>query len=165
MSGKPTIPPSLGFQLTLAARLYRTTLARSLSEIGLFPGQEQVLKALGTAPEGLSMGELARALHVQPPTLTKTIQRLQSQELILRLARAGDGRVVHLLLTPAGQEKLARVSEAEAALEAEISALFKPKAEKRLRKGLRRLAKHLSGQNDSAPEAETAATEDTAAED
>jgi DNA-binding MarR family transcriptional regulator len=148
---KPTSSSTLGFQLTLAARLYRTQLARHLSEIGLFPGQEQVLKALGSAPDGLVMGDLARLLQVQPPTLTKTIQRLQSQDLILRRARPGDGRVVHLTLTQGGQEKLARVLAAEAALEGQLDALFKPKSGKRLLKGLKRLARHLAPRQDAMP--------------
>lgn len=165
MAPKPTHSASLGFQLTLAARLYRTHLARELSNIGLFPGQEQVLRALGAVTEGLAMGDLARALQVQPPTLTKTIQRLQSQELILRMPRAGDGRVVHLLLTPAGQDKLARVIEAESRLERDLSSLFKPKTEKRLRRSLRRLAKHLAPQNDALLDADSSASDDAADED
>lgn len=151
---KLTPSSTLGFQLTLAARLYRTHLARHLSDIGLFPGQEQVLKALGNAPEGLVMGDLARQLHVQPPTLTKSIQRLQSQNLILRNGRPGDGRMVHLSLTPQGEEKLARVLEAESALEAGLSNLFKPKGEERLRKGLKRIARHLSARQDAGQDAE-----------
>jgi DNA-binding MarR family transcriptional regulator len=156
---KPTSSSTLGFQLTLAARLYRTHLARHLNELGLFPGQEQVLKALGAAPDGLVMGDLARQLHVQPPTLTKTIQRLQSQDLILRRPRPGDGRVVHLSLTDAGRGKLARVLEAQAALDAELSALFKPKSEKRLNKSLNRLARHLSHRQDD-PEDDDDSNED-----
>jgi len=141
---KSPAPTSLGFQITLAARLYRTRLARALGEIGLFPGQEQVLRALGTAPEGLRMGDLARALHVRPPTLTKTIQRLQSQALIERSTLKEDARVVRLALTEAGHEKLALVVKAEDALEVELSGIFKSKAGARLRKSLRRLSRHLA---------------------
>lgn len=148
---KTDAPHTLGFQLTLAARLHRTRLARALQAIGLFPGQEQVLTALGPAPEGLTMGELAKRLHVRPPTLTKTIQRLQTHQLIARRAKENDARVVLLALTEAGRDKLALVAEAEAALEAELSALFKPKAEARLHKGLKRLARHLAASTAATP--------------
>ena len=151
---KPTPSSTLGFQLTLAARLYRTQLARRLNEIGLFPGQEQVIKALGAAADGLVMSDLARQLQVQPPTLTKTIQRLQSQDLILRRARPGDGRVVHLSLTEAGRSKLALVAEAEVALEAELAALFKPRRGKRLVLSLRKLSRHLAPRPEGDPEPE-----------
>lgn len=157
--------PSLGFQLTLAARLYRTRLARALGDIDLFPGQEQVLRALGTAPDGLRMGDLARALHVRPPTLTKTIQRLQSQDLIERTNLREDGRVVHLRLTQAGEAKLALVSTLEAELEAELSSLFKAKAEARLRKSLKRLARHLAPASDTAQMGQNDTAEDDTAED
>ena len=151
---KPTPSLTLGCQLTLAARLYRTQLARRLSEIGLFPGQEQVIKTLGAAADGLVMSDLARQLQVQPPTLTKTIQRLQSQDLILRRARPGDGRVVHLSLTETGKTKLALVTESEAALEAELAALFKPKRGKRLVRSLKKLSRHLAPRSDADPKPE-----------
>ncbi len=147
---KSLVAFSLGFQITLAARLYRTRLARALSEAGLFPGQEQVLRALGEAPGGLRMGDLARVLQVRPPTLTKTIQRLQSRRLIARALIAGDARIVHLKLSKAGEAALSKVITAEDALEAELSALFKAKSGARLRKGLRRVIHHLSPSNDTS---------------
>lgn len=159
---KPEAPQTLGFQLTLAARLYRTRLARTLQTIGLFPGQEQVLTALGESATGLTMGQLARRMRVRPPTLTKTIQRLQSQDLIARSANEADGRIVLLALTDAGRERLLLVLKAEEALEAELAGLFKPKAGARLRKGLKRLSRHLAPPTDPLAQA---SAEDEAAED
>lgn len=158
---KSSASASLGYQITLAARLYRTRLGRVLNELGLFPGQEQVLRALGEAPDGLRMGDLARALHVRPPTLTKTIQRLQSRELIARSALKADARIVKLALTKAGHKVLAEVIAAEDALEEELAGLFKSKAEARLRKGLRRLIRHLAPGEDAAPADEDETGEDS----
>ncbi|MCA0399307.1 MAG: MarR family transcriptional regulator [Proteobacteria bacterium] len=134
---------SIGFQLMLAARLHRTRMAILLDEIGLFPGQEQALQVLAQNQAGMTMGELSRALHVRPPTTSKTIARLAAQELVERDSTAGDGRVVRARLTAAGLEKLARIDAATAQIEGEINELFDSKDAKRLRKSLRRIARKL----------------------
>lgn len=134
---------SIGFQLVLAARLHRTRMAILLGEIGLFPGQEQALQILAQHDEGMTMGELSRTLHVRPPTASKTIARLTAQGLVERENNAPDGRVVHVKITDLGREKLARIDQATDQLEAELTELFDTKDSKRLRKALRRIAKHL----------------------
>lgn len=134
---------SIGFQLVLAARLHRTRMAILLEEIGLFPGQEQVLQVLAQHKSGMTMGELSRTLHVRPPTTSKTIARLAAQDLVERDANSPDGRVVRVKLTAAGLEKLARIDAATGQIEGEINDLFDGKDIKRLRKSLRRIAKKL----------------------
>lgn len=134
---------SIGFQLVLAARLHRTRMAILLDEIGLFPGQEHALQILAQYDEGMSMGDLSRALHVRPPTASKTITRLAGQGLVERDGASPDGRVVRVKLTEAGREKLKRIEEATEQLESELVALFDNKEARRLRKSLRRISRQL----------------------
>lgn len=150
---------SIGFQLMLAARLHRTRSALMLAEIGLFPGQEQALQVLAQHPEGMTMGELSRILHVRPPTASKTIARLTTQKLVERDGNAPDGRVVRVKLTELGSEKLSRIEDMTAALEAELVELFDGKDGKRLRKYLRRIARHLGDTTVIAGEGELPADE------
>ena len=146
---------SIGFQLVLAARLHRTRMATLLGEIGLFPGQEQALQVLAQHPDGLSMGDLSRTLHVRPPTASKTIARLAAQGLVERDARGDDGRVVKVRLTATGIEKLERIEMATVQLEAELAELFDNKEAKRLRKSLRRIARQLGDQAEPDSDAES----------
>ncbi|OYX00190.1 MAG: hypothetical protein B7Z14_09755 [Bosea sp. 32-68-6] len=76
---------SVGRALLVTARLHRARMGERLNALGLFPGQEQALKALQPAP--MTMGELASLLRVKPPTVSKTIGRWTQveEELLDRL--------------------------------------------------------------------------------
>lgn len=134
---------SIGFQLMLAARLYRTRMALLLDDLGLFPGQEQTLQVLA-ASDGATMGELSRVLRVRPPTVSKTIARLTTQGLVERKMSVDDARVVRVHLTPAGHERLQRLDQVVEAIEAELQEILDDKEARRIRKLLRRVTKGLN---------------------
>jgi DNA-binding MarR family transcriptional regulator len=98
------------------ARLIRTILATRLLEYGLYAGQDAVLLRLAEE-DGLSPGLLAQKLGVRPPTITKTISRLQAQGFVIKKASETDQRQTHIFLTERGQdvirtiEKLVRKTE------------------------------------------------------
>lgn len=143
---------SIGHHLTLAARLHRARLAQLLEDLGLFPGQEQVLEVLARH-ESLSVGALAGLLRVRPPTASKTVARLSAAGLVERRPAAqarheapegrADARIVHVALTATGRERAAAMAELTDTLEAELTALLDKGERKRLRKLLRRLEKGL----------------------
>lgn len=114
-----------------------------LDQIGLFPGQEQALQVLAQHETGMTMGDLSRALHVRPPTASKTVARLAAQGLVERESSTPDGRVVLVKLTEAGRERLKAVQDAVEELEKELADLFDGKEAKRLRKSLRRITRKL----------------------
>ena len=90
------IEKSVGRALLVTARLHRSRMGERLNGLGLFPGQEQALKALQPAP--MTMGELAALLRVKPPTVSKTIGRLSLQGLVTREGGNRDGRLVQVAL-------------------------------------------------------------------
>lgn len=55
----------------------------------------------GTA--GVTVGELAARCLANQPTITKTVDRMQAQGLVVRMTDAGDRRRVFVRLTPAGE--------------------------------------------------------------
>ena len=65
-------------RLHSAARLSRTALATRLLAHGFYAGQDQIMIAL-SHEDGQTPGQLALRLGVRPPTITKTINRLQAQ--------------------------------------------------------------------------------------
>lgn len=134
---------TVGAHLQVAARLHRSIMARKLSAIGLYPGQEQVLKSLAES-EALSMGDLAAQLKVRPPTASKTIARLSAQGLVERKSTGTDGRVVHVGLTAAGRAKAESLDAIWFAAEDELIAALDGKERKRLRKYLRRIERALA---------------------
>ncbi|GLK54366.1 DNA-binding MarR family transcriptional regulator [Methylopila capsulata] len=141
---------TVGYELVHAARLHRARAAQLLSELGLFPGQEQVLTLL--ADEDRTMGDLAIHLRVRPPTASKTVARLAAQSLVeRRSAPGGDGRVVRVGLTDEGRRRAAAVEEVWARLEGEMVEGLDGKDRKRLKKLLRKMGRTLGGQLGGAP--------------
>ena len=100
-----SLEKSVGRALLVTARLHRARMGERLNALGLFPGQEQALKSLQTAP--MTMGELATLLRVKPPTVSKTIGRLSLQGLVTREGGGRDGRLVQVALTDSGQKTAA----------------------------------------------------------
>jgi DNA-binding MarR family transcriptional regulator len=137
-----TIEKSVGRALAVAARLHRARMGERLNALGLFPGQEQALKALQAAP--MTMGELASLLRVKPPTVSKTIGRLSLQGLVSREGGGRDGRLVQVALTEHGQKTAAALDAVWNQVEDELLEKLDSKERKQLRKLLRKVAKGLS---------------------
>ena len=91
-------------------RLAVTRLARRLrqqSDIGASPTQ---LSALATIARlgPMTLGDLAAAERVQPPTITAAVSKLESQGLAVRRPDERDRRIVQVDVTSAGRKLLAR---------------------------------------------------------
>jgi DNA-binding MarR family transcriptional regulator len=150
---------TVGHFLVLAARLHRLRASQLLSETGLFPGQETVLSLLSEHRD-LAMGDLASALHVRPPTASKTVARLAAQGLVERSAGGGDARVVRVALTGAGKALTDQIRQISEALEDELVRELDGKDRKRLRKLLRKSAASLGRLTGSISEMEEEADND-----
>lgn len=70
--------------------------------IGLTGPQRLVVRMLGEQP-GLSPGEIAAHLHLDPSTLTGIIQRLERRGLVVRQRDPEDGRRYRLELSDKGR--------------------------------------------------------------
>ncbi|MBN9044099.1 MAG: MarR family transcriptional regulator [Rhizobiales bacterium] len=98
------------YRLQSVARLTRTVLAVRLLEQGLYAGQDAVMLQLA-AEDGLTLGTLAQRLGVRPPTITKTILRLQGQGFVIKRASETDQRQSHVYLTQAGLETIRAIEK------------------------------------------------------
>ena len=94
---------SLSAVLQNTARALRTGLSAELAPLGLYAGQDQIILALESG-EGRPLGAIADEIGVRPPTMTKTISRLEAQGFVARIANEADGRIVMVALTPQGME-------------------------------------------------------------
>ena len=54
----------------------------------------------------LSLGRLAEAERVRPPTMTRTVQALEAFALVQRESDPNDGRIVNISATPKGVQVL-----------------------------------------------------------
>lgn len=95
-SPKTTVDPS--HALVRAARAHRTAAASPLAELGLHPGQDALLAALYDE-DGRTQADLAQALGVEPPTVTKMLQRMEAGGLVERAGDERDRRALRVYLT------------------------------------------------------------------
>jgi MarR family transcriptional regulator, organic hydroperoxide resistance regulator len=75
---------------------------RMISRFGLTAPQRLAVRFIGREP-GLTLGELAALLHLDPGTVTGIVQRLESAALVERERGEGDTRRIHLALTAKGR--------------------------------------------------------------
>jgi DNA-binding MarR family transcriptional regulator len=129
--------------LQSAARLSRTALAGRLNGHGLYPGQDQIMLALAKE-DGQTPGQLALLLGVRPPTITKTINRLQSQGFLAKQASHRDGRQAHVFLTEGGRDAIKAVEKSVRRMQKLALKGLDKKEQKTLAKLLRRIEANLS---------------------
>jgi DNA-binding MarR family transcriptional regulator len=108
MNARAGAPMRLRGSLDFLQCLWRTSHAlerrsrRMEKAVGVTAPQRLVLRVLGRFP-GLTAGQLARALHVDPGTLSASLRRLEARGLIARRRDPVDTRRVTLGLTREGR--------------------------------------------------------------
>lgn len=85
------------------SHLYFLKNFNQFSEKGLHPGQLSMIRLLMKNP-GLSQREIARRLHVKPPTVTVGIRRLEKNEFLYKKTDSEDQRITRIYLTEKGVE-------------------------------------------------------------
>jgi DNA-binding MarR family transcriptional regulator len=131
-------------RLQSAARQSRTALASRLTQNGLYAGQDQVMIALSEA-DGQTPGNLASRLGVRPPTITKTINRLQAQGFLERRSSEADSRQAHIFLTDSGREAIRAIEKSLRKTEKQALRGLDKKEQKALGKMLSRIEANLNG--------------------
>ncbi|MDO1581925.1 MarR family winged helix-turn-helix transcriptional regulator [Rhizobium oryzicola] len=141
---EPIAAAELASAITQTARSLRTVLSRSLSEAGLYAGQDGVVLQLAEQ-DGQTPGQLAQRLGVKAPTMTRTIGRMEAQGFVERRPDGQDGRLTKVYLTASGRltvEKIGRSIEECGAL---ATSGFSQKETRTLLKLLRVMEGNLHG--------------------
>ncbi len=100
MPQKP-ISDTIGALLVQVCRAHRNKAQQLLSKIDLHPGQEFLLASLWPQ-DGLTHTEVAENLCVQPATVTRMLDRMETAGLVQRQTDSGDQRVSRVYLTEKG---------------------------------------------------------------
>ena len=112
--------PHLGLLLERAGRIVGDRLSRSIGRDGVTSDHWRVLRHLADEA-GHTMGEIAERLEMNPPTLTKLVDRMVGKSLVQRAADPEDSRRVLVYVTDAGlallQELQSKVDGHHAALQ------------------------------------------------
>ena len=93
---------SIGYLLVQTCKAHRALAEKLWSEIGLYVGQDMILRQLWDT-EHMTQSELAERLCIQPATATKMLQRMERSGLIQRRNDPEDQRVSRVYLTDQGR--------------------------------------------------------------
>lgn len=118
MPDKP-MPETTGYLMVQISRAHRKAADMALAELGLHIGQEILLMHLW-ANDGLIQSELADLMQVEPPTLTKMVNRMEKAELLERRKDEQDARSCRIYLTDQGKALQEPVNQVWNALETQI---------------------------------------------
>jgi DNA-binding MarR family transcriptional regulator len=116
---------NLGFRMHILDLRMMKTLSERCAVHGLTPGAASVLMIIQQNP-GVRHGELADALLIHRPNMTKLMKRLEAQGLIKRLPAQKDRRHVALGLTTKGEKAVAAARAEFAAHDAIVQGRFNP---------------------------------------
>lgn len=86
--------------------------------MGLYRGQPPLLYALWS-DDGLTHGELAARLHVQPATITRMVRRMERAHFVERRTDPDDERLSRVFLTDEGRSIRAELERVWQMLEGE----------------------------------------------
>lgn len=134
----------LGPALHALARCHRARLATLLAPHGIHAGQDVLLLAIWETP-GLYQAALASRLSVEPPTITRMLQRLERSGLVERRADPHDARVLRVHPTPRSRLLEGTVRRAWAQLDEVLVAELGEAAAARLRELAKAGASALQG--------------------
>ncbi|MEH6563982.1 MAG: MarR family transcriptional regulator [Halopseudomonas sp.] len=101
-----TLKPSMGAALGRVHRLWRSAINQTVGELGITEARWAVLMHLDKVGEGCTQQALATELAIEMPSLTRTLNQLEEQQLIERRRDEADRRVHCLWFTAQGREQV-----------------------------------------------------------
>ena len=138
-----TLRSHLAYLLAEAKQAVNRGLAESLGEEGVTVEQWRILRALSDG-YGHSMGDLAAAVLMPHPTLTKAVDRLIEGALVYRRQDDVDRRRVAVYLADRGRDLVRRLDEQAIEHHHRIEAAYGAQRTERLMRELGRLVESLS---------------------
>ena len=133
---------TLGFLVADIARLLRRSMDRRLQSLGLTQAQWRAIVHLSRS-EGMTQAALAESLEIQPITLTRLIDRMESAGWVERRTHPLDRRAVQLYLTSQSQPILEQMHARAADTLNEATRGVTPRAQRQLVATLEQLKHNL----------------------
>lgn len=129
--------------ITDVARLLRRSFDRRLESLGLTQAQWRALVNIART-EGLSQTALAECLEIQPITVGRLIDRMESAGWVARRSHPADRRAVQLYLTPKSQPIIEEIHSRANDMMAECVGGMSSTAQKQLFEHLQRIKQNLA---------------------
>ena len=98
----------LSYALAAAHRNVHLNLSRHLKEMGVQIETWRILETLND-DQGYTMGQLAEIVLMNPPALSKLVDRMVSDGLVQRKLSEEDQRSIKLILTDVGRDMVGKI--------------------------------------------------------
>ncbi len=108
MEPRSPIHNYLSYALAAAHRKVNTSLTARLREHGIQIEAWRILETLESG-QRLTMGELAEIALMNPPTLSKLVDRMVSDGLVHRQVAQNDHRQINVLPTALGRKRMMQI--------------------------------------------------------
>jgi DNA-binding MarR family transcriptional regulator len=116
-------------ELAIVEQLVTTRLNRALRPLSLTTTHLSVLLHLASVADGCSVSEIAEAMEINQPAVSKTLQSLNSRQAVVISADAADARRRVVRLSSQGQ---ALLTDAAAAMAPDANLTFAPLSDTQL---------------------------------
>ena len=100
-------PEKLAEQLHSSAIRLLRSLRQADKSSGLTASRVSALSVIVFSGQ-ITLGDLAQAEQVRPPTMTRIVNALQRQQLVTKIADPNDGRLIRIAATTKGKRELLR---------------------------------------------------------
>lgn len=102
---------TVAVEIVRAGSVLQREAGRLFKPFGVTAAQFNVVNLLALHPDGLSAGEIARSLVVDPSSTTYLVDRLEERRWAIRRRHATDRRTLRIVLTPSGRAAHAKLME------------------------------------------------------
>jgi DNA-binding MarR family transcriptional regulator len=134
---------TISFLLNSICRAQRSSVSDALALLGLYAGQETFLWQLWRE-DGLTQSQIVERMCVQPPTVSKMLDRMEKTGLVTRRPDPNDSRVTRVYLTEQGRAIEHRVCDAWYGMEDRLTANLSADEQAQLRRLLLQVHANLS---------------------
>lgn len=108
------------YRIILVARRYRALLDEQLRPLGYGTARMEALSTIARSPEPSAQIAIAKRIGIEGPTLTRMLDALEADGLVVRRADPNDRRTKLIELTPAGETALEEISTVMHAFRAQV---------------------------------------------
>ncbi len=136
MTKSNLISSYLSYSLAAAHRNVHLSLTKQLKDLGVQIETWRILETLND-DQGYTMGQLAEIVLMNPPALTKLVDRMVSDGLVQRKISDEDQRSIKLILTDVGLDMVARIRHHIEAEDRIMLARLGPRKAKQLQQALK----------------------------
>jgi len=111
LDGSTRLDREYGFtyRIILVARRYRALLDEQLRPMGYGTARMEALSTIARSPEPSAQIAIAKRIGIEGPTLTRMLDTLEAEGLVIRRPDPNDRRTKLIELTPAGERALQEI--------------------------------------------------------